>query len=405
VSDQITCVCGTEFEGNAAKLVRIRVEQFAKKMVAILVAVILAGCGGGGGASTPAPTPPPPVAQTQDDTSAVQAAVDAGGVVNLSGTYLLTQSIVVTKSGTVIQGGGTFTYKPGTKPTGCSNDAAFTTPCIDSMPRQQITANIAIGSNTLTAAGDLAALVPGVWLVISERDNLHGDIVAFDWAQVRSVASQTVTVSAPFRTAFSAAQPFDPNVSGLGFIVLPNPVSDIEYRNITINAPNAVAIQIDGSINVTVENVTTTAGDGLYSFQAKGLTVSNANVSATVMNEFAATVDLQLLDSTFASSGGAAIGLDLGTGFFTINEDTVTESVNVSTYFFVGVHDGVMENTTVAPASANPAGYAVLSLLGDGAYNCTVTNNSLPDPVIMQPDENEAVPVPATNDTVTGTSP
>jgi hypothetical protein len=128
-------------------------------------------------------------------------------------------------------------------------------------------------------------------------------------------------------------------------------------------------------------------------------------VSATVMNEFAATVDLQLLDSTFASSGGAAIGLDLGTGFFTINEDTVTESVNVSTYFFVGVHDGVMENTTVAPASANPAGYAVLSLLGDGAYNCTVTNNTLPDPVIIQPDENEAVPVLATNDTVTGTIP
>lgn len=65
MSDQITCVCGTEFEGNAAKLVRIRLEQFAKKMVAILMAAILAGCGGGGGASTPAPTPPPPASVTQ----------------------------------------------------------------------------------------------------------------------------------------------------------------------------------------------------------------------------------------------------------------------------------------------------------------------------------------------------
>jgi hypothetical protein len=33
MSDQITCVCGTEFEGSAAKLVRIRLEQFTKKMV------------------------------------------------------------------------------------------------------------------------------------------------------------------------------------------------------------------------------------------------------------------------------------------------------------------------------------------------------------------------------------
>jgi lysophospholipase L1-like esterase len=64
MTDQITCVCGTEFTGNAAKLVRIRLEQLMSKLSATLLALLLAGCGGGGGATTPVPTPPPPAAQT-----------------------------------------------------------------------------------------------------------------------------------------------------------------------------------------------------------------------------------------------------------------------------------------------------------------------------------------------------
>jgi hypothetical protein len=376
-------------------------------LILLACAVTLTGCGGG---STSAPTPAPTSAAaaiSTDDTAAVQAAVDAGGVVNFpAGTYNLSRTITVSKSGTVIQGtGAVFNFKPATTPSGCPNDAAFTSPCIDSIPRQQITQSIAIGDSSFTAAGDVSALVPGAWLVISERDNKYGDIVAYDWAQVESVSGQVVTVAAAFRTAFSGSQPFDPNVSGLGFIALPALVENVEFRGIMINAGNAVGIQVDGALNTTIDSVTVNANwQPLYSFLSKGLTVRNSTATGGRLSEFAATVDLQLTDSTFSGNQGAALGLDLGSGFFTINGIAVTASDDIGMYLFVGVHDGTVENNQVAYVNASTPGYDAVGLLGMGAYNCTVINNyfaggagAQSTGVVMGADDSEAVPVPATN--------
>ena len=164
-----------------------------------LAVAFLSACGGG----SVTPTPAQGMASGGDDTAAVQAAVDAGGVVTFpAGQYLLTKTVVVSKSNTVIQGVGpttVFTFKPALPLSKCVNDRAFTTLCdVFFMPRRQITAPIAVGDRTFAASGDLSDLVSGDWLIVTERDQKFADIVAVDWAQVVSVAGATVTTAAPF---------------------------------------------------------------------------------------------------------------------------------------------------------------------------------------------------------------
>lgn len=64
-------------------------------------------------------------------TSEIQKAVDAGGTIIFPpGTYEITQTIVLRKSNTVIQGSGPgtiFVFKPGLPQVQCANDRAFTT--------------------------------------------------------------------------------------------------------------------------------------------------------------------------------------------------------------------------------------------------------------------------------------
>jgi hypothetical protein len=103
----------------------------------IVVLLLLAGCGGDG--------------TDQATAIDVQAAVDAGGTVRFAaGTYTFSKTIVVRKSGTVIEGAGpqtVFVFKPSGPIAHCVNDRAFTTPCdVADTPRRQIANAIAGGT-------------------------------------------------------------------------------------------------------------------------------------------------------------------------------------------------------------------------------------------------------------------
>ncbi|HEY2339801.1 MAG TPA: glycosyl hydrolase family 28-related protein, partial [Steroidobacteraceae bacterium] len=108
--------------------------QLRGALVGLLSSTVVA-CGGSGSAPT-AKRPP-----VKDDTAAVQAAVDQGGVVSFSaGTYHLTRTITIRHSGTVIVGAGpstVFEYQPSQQLQHCENDRVFTTPCMlyAQMPR------------------------------------------------------------------------------------------------------------------------------------------------------------------------------------------------------------------------------------------------------------------------------
>jgi hypothetical protein len=179
-------------------------------MVAFLGLPVLVGCGA---------TMPPEVVD-------VQKAVDAGGTVRFpAGTYFLTQTIVVRKSNTIIQGAGpqtVFVFKPSPPRVHCANDRAFTTPCdVVDTARRRITGPIAIGDNWFTALDNVDDLDPGDWLIVEDIDRQAGDVVVVDCVQVATTSGNTVTVKSPFRTAFPNERPWDQIQSGLGFYVLP----------------------------------------------------------------------------------------------------------------------------------------------------------------------------------------
>src|ERR1700729_960632 len=92
---------------------------------ALSVACSLAGCGGGGGGTGPGPP--------LDDTAAVQALLDQGGVVTLEArAYPLSRTLTISKSGTTLQGAGSSTvldFEPQGAPAQCANDRVITTPC------------------------------------------------------------------------------------------------------------------------------------------------------------------------------------------------------------------------------------------------------------------------------------
>jgi hypothetical protein len=370
-----------------------------------LVVAFLSACGGG--AVTPAPAQG--MASGSDDTAAVQAAVDAGGVVTFpAGQYLLTKTIVVRKSNTVIQGVGPatiFTFKPALPQITCVNDRAFTTPCdVIFLPRRQITAPIAVGDRSFAAAGDLSDLVAGDWLILTERDHEFGNIVAFDWAQVASVAGATVATAAPFRTAFSSAQPYDPNISGLGFARLPTLVQGVQFLNLAINVPDpgadVPAISIFAALDTTVDRVTayTANGQALYSFLAKGVVIQNSSGSSgTTLNEFAATVDLQLINNVFSDTQSTGFGLDLASAFFTVSGNSVPVSQDIGMYLLIGIHDGIVENNQIAYVTGSGSS---VGLLARGTQNVTIINNYFAGGagaksmgLTIGPDDSEAVPI------------
>ena len=315
----------------------------------------------------------------------VQRAVDAGGLVTFpAGTYLLQQTVVVRKSNTIIQGAGPdtiFVFQPALPQVHCVNDRAFTTPCAaaDPLPRQIVGA-IAIGDASFTAAEGVGDVRPGDWLIVEEKDLVPGEVVIIDWAQVATASGNVIEVQLPFRTAFPNTHPWVSGRSGLGFLVIPQLVEGVQFRDLKIIVPDsgfdAPGISVFAAKDTLIDHVEVNDPDGqpLYSYLSQGLMVQRSSgISDKVLNEFAATVDLSLMNNTF-SSNDAALGLDFGTAFFTVAGNQVPSSSNIGFYLLDGVHDGTATaNSIQFVRSANSA----IGVLARGTQRVTIANNYL----------------------------
>jgi hypothetical protein len=341
---------------------------YCRSLASILLALLfLSACGGPGGVID------------------VQAAVDRGGTVRFpAGTYVLTQTVVVRHSNTIIQGAGpdtVFIFRPVPPQVPCINDRAFTTACeaANQNPRQ-IASSIAIGDGSFTATNNVDDLRSGEWVIITEKDLVPREVVIIDWVQVASVSGNTVLVRSPFRTAFPNTHPWVEGTSGLGFLLVPQVVEGVQFRDLTIVVPDcgfdtpgiAVAVAKD----TVIDNVEVQDPDGqpLYSYPSKGLTVTHSRgIGAKVLNEFAATVDLTVSDNTF-SSNEAGLGLDFGTGFFAVVGNKVPSSSNVAMYFLDGVHDGAVSTNSLQFVNSTASAIGVLAR---GTQRVTIANNYL----------------------------
>jgi parallel beta helix pectate lyase-like protein/pectate lyase-like protein len=358
--------------------------QVRGALVGLLSSAVVA-CGGSG--SAPAAKTP----TVKDDTAAVQAAIDQGGVVHFSaGTYHLTRTITIRHSGTVIVGAGpstVFEYQPSQQLQHCENDRVFTTPCMlyAQMPRA-IAASISAGDTSFlaTTADDVADLQPGDWLLINEYDSVLRDRVAVDWVQVETVSGLQVRVAQPFRMPFSAALPFVAKKSGLGFEPIPV-IENVELRNFkvlvdNVPSPNTGGIAIFGALNSTVDGVTVENYNGqpLYCYLSKGVTITNsAGVGGAVLSEFASSVDVTISGNHFSSTAGPGMGLDLGLGFFTVSGNSVGQSANAGIYLLYGVHDGSVRNNQVAQVGTTVQGGSATGLMIWGSRNVAVSDNYL----------------------------
>jgi hypothetical protein len=319
----------------------------------------------------------------------IQKAVDAGGIVKIpAGVYVFSQTIVVRKSNTIIQGAGpgtVFIFQPSLPQVHCVNDRAFTTPCgVVDTTRRQITHSIAVGDYSFPADGDLSDLASGDWLIINERDRNAGTQVIVDWAQVASVSGNVVQLRTPFRTAFPNARDWDPVVSGLGFYRISHLVEGVQFRNFTVIVPDsgeaAPCISVFAAKGTLIDGVIAQDRNGqpLYSYLAKDLTICNSNgdgsQSLTSTSEFGSTVDLTVKNNTF-SSDSAAVALDLGTAFFEVSRNYIPSSGSIGLYLLYGVHDGTVNDNFISfvrSSSGNAVGIAVR-----GSQRVTIARNYL----------------------------
>jgi hypothetical protein len=429
------------------------------KYLASIFALVLAGCGSSTApiatapvvttqtpppvvATPPVVTAPPPTADIQpsgaDDSVAIQALLNAGGRVVLgAGTFHLTHTLTIGVNGTTLEGAGQsattleFTPPPAGSPRGvCTTDRVITPRCgLSTTLQLQIADGIAVGDTSFTAtnASDVADLSPGDWVIITINDlgiadgNTHlGYPTYVDWEQVASVHGTTVNVVTPFRMAFPNTLPFVQNSSGLGFVRALPTGENVTIQDLTIlvdatvngnPTAGAAGIYMLGTLNTTVSHVTINnpdaPGDTLYTEETKGTTITDCNlIGSKYLNEFAESVDLTITGSTF-SNQGLAVGLDLGTGFFTFSGNTITHSVNVALYAIYHVHDGIIEGNTI-DAVTFLSGYTTIGVELYGSPDVTVSNNSITGNnsagsigIEAEGDGNAHLPEPSTGDTAT----
>jgi hypothetical protein len=324
----------------------------------------------------------------RDDTEAVQNAVNLGGVIKFEArTYRLSRTIVIKEAGTVIQGTGpgtVFRYHSSAIREHCANERVFTTPCeINDAPPRRIADPIALGDRSFSAVGDVSDLQPGDWLIVSDRDSEIGDVVTIDWVQVDSVSALVVHVRTPFRTSFTTARHWDPGRSGLGFQRVTTLVQNTEFRDFTIDVPDAgpntaaVGISVFAALHTTIDhvNVDSFNAQPLYSYLSKDLTIRNSvGRGHGVLSEFAATVDLVIHSNQFAEDGAAGMGLDLGAAFFDVSNNDIDMSRNIGAYLLYGVHDGIFGGNRIANVTS--AGDAS-GILAWGTHDVSIVDNYL----------------------------
>jgi hypothetical protein len=345
----------------------------------------------------PPPITPPPVTETSDDTAELQADLNAGGMTQLAGRiYHTTKSLIYTQSGSGLIGtvGTVIDFTPPPKGTArdwCVNDRAIAMQCGLSTTGVLPIANaISVGATSFTVVNlaDVADLNPGDWIIVTDTDPSVADASSHtgyptyvDWAQVASVVGTTVNVVTPFRMAFDASLPFIEGDSGLGFVKT-TALHDIVLESLTLKVEEggagAAGIYILGTQGALIKNVTIvdTTSDQLYVEQSKGTTVTGCNITGgALLNEFAESVDLTISENTFTSQG-LAIGLDLGTGFFSVTDNTIAQSVHVAMYAVYHVHDGVISGNIIDPVTTITSDPSV-GIVVYGSPGVSVTGNTL----------------------------
>jgi hypothetical protein len=376
-----------------------------KGVIALLSAICLAqgGCAG--------------LPSTMD----IQQAVDQGGVVTFpAGNYTIRQTIVIRHSKTVIQGAGpqtVFIFQPNFPQVHCVNDRAFTTPCdVESRLRREITRPIAIGDYHFSSNTDVSDLRPGDWLIITEKDRTAGDVIKVDWAKVASTSGKTVEVQTPFRTSFSTDRSWDSASSGLGFWKVPQLVQGVEFRNIRIIVPDSGSdvpgISVFAAMNTRIDNVIVEDSDGqpLYSYLSSGLTIENSTgKGGRVLNEFAATVDVNLYGNVFSADEDTSLGFDFGTGFFQASGNTVPASLDIGMYLLNGVHDGSITQNSFAfvrSGGTYNSGNAI-GMLARGLSNVNIVRNFLAGGagarsmgISIGPAYDAEIPIPSAGNTI-----
>ena len=303
-------------------------------------------------------------------------------------------------SGTTLQGAGPATILHFTPPTQgtqkhCVNDRVLTTRCaLSTTVPLQVAANITLGALSFEAANaaDVANLGAGDWIYLANWDPGIADAhthtsyaTTVDWAQVASVSGTTVTVTEPFRQAFSTSLPFSAGMSGISFqkILLTQNITiqdlSISVDSVATSAP-AVGIAILSTLNATVRNVAvmTSNGQPIYTEGSKGATFDNVTAQGnTLLDEFASSVDLTIENSTFAISNAPGIGLDLGTAFFTVTHNSIPLSANAGIYALYNVHQGSISDNTIAPVGTTGGAARSIGILIEGSPNIRIADNAL----------------------------
>ena len=140
----------------------------------------------------------------------------------------------------------------------------------------------------------------------------------------------------------------------------------------------AAGISVIAALHTTIDHVLAESFDGqpLYSYVSKELTITNSEGRGSgVLNEFAATVDLNVRGNRFSEAdAAAALGIDLGTAFFDVSDNSLDISRNLGAYLLYGVHDGSFSGNTLGFVSSVGNAFGILAW---GTQRISISNNYL----------------------------
>lgn len=341
--------------------------------------------------STPPPKPPvqtaPPVTPT-DDTAAVQALLDKGGTVTLEARdYHFSAMLMISVSGTTLQGAGKatnliFTPPPKGTAKSCKTDRAISVLCgLSFYPPRAIDGAITIGDTSMQV-DDASGINPGDWLLLGDWGVLGTYTSVVDWEQVASVDGNVINFVSPTRIAINDPAPFVPYQAGAGFVRMINLTNvTVQDLAITVNAaagsvPQYPALGVTGTVGTVFQRLTINdpVGNPFYTYYSKGTVVQNNTFTGGIASEVASTVDFSVSDNQFV---GANLSLDLGAAFFSVAGNSFSAPQNIGIYTTDNVHDGAITDNTIGYVEVSGGVQDAVGIYLEGSPNLTVSGNSL----------------------------
>ena len=293
-----------------------------------------------------------------------------------------------------IDGHGRIIFAPQEPMTGGTNDRLFYLSSQETRP-MPIAGAIAKGATSFNAndAADAATLVPGDWIIITERDSGVRDNVYADWMQVSEVRDATVITTNPFRMAFPNVRSWGgpPNYWGLGFRKIGPITSNLTMRDITIIIPKlkaeraVIAIDTRDTRGTVITNVTCqdASGNCFVAYMDQGLVFQNNTMNGSVYSEFASMVDATISsnhidqsDTEMSLAGppaGGGLEVDFGTAFSSVQDNEIGSTRQSCLMLFAGIHDTVVSRNSCGIVTFGSASNCVLCR---SCYRVTVSENS-----------------------------